>query len=338
MCSMSQKISSLLRIVFLLSISCWYSVFQTEATFAQIDPFLISPYFGQEWISQNYSNAHKAIDLGMGYENVLAASDGTLGTVDWFNDNCHQSDNNDACGFGLYVRIDHSNGYRTCYAHLSSTSFGIESSNIGVYSGQVIGTSGHTGYSTAPHLHFEVRSNPTTYVNPFSPNLWKDGELATPSRPIPAPANGGEIQIDDNTNNTGGFSKGNGGPFNNQCTGNCANWTRSNNFYWTYVNGSVEDSWAKWQPSLPTDGGVYEVFVFIPNDATNTTTWQAAYTVVHAGGTSKAVIDQLGSRNRWISIETYRMTPGANPAHSVYLTDASGSESSHCLDELYLIA
>lgn len=66
-------------------------------------------------------------------------------------------------GFGNLVIVDHGNGYRTYYAHMSQ---------INVREGQTIadaqkvGEVGSTGRSTAPHLHYEVRRN-NEQVDPF---------------------------------------------------------------------------------------------------------------------------------------------------------------------------
>ena len=56
--------------------------------------------------------------------------------------------------FGNYIEIDHQNGYRTSYGHLSKRHVKVGER---VFRGQEIGTLGNTGRSTAPHLHYEVK-------------------------------------------------------------------------------------------------------------------------------------------------------------------------------------
>lgn len=59
-------------------------------------------------------------------------------------------------GYGNYVEVRHPNGLRTFYGHLSRIEPGVVAgARLG--GGQVIGRVGSTGYSTGPHLHFEVR-------------------------------------------------------------------------------------------------------------------------------------------------------------------------------------
>ncbi len=63
---------------------------------------------------------------------------------------------------GNYVTIDHQDGYRSIYMHLSSRSV---SAGTIVNAGQVIGLMGSTGISKGDHLHFGI-SNNGVYVNP----------------------------------------------------------------------------------------------------------------------------------------------------------------------------
>lgn len=59
-------------------------------------------------------------------------------------------------GYGRYVRINHQNGYETAYGHMSSLAV---SAGQQVAKGEIIGFAGSTGYSTGPHVHFEVMAD-----------------------------------------------------------------------------------------------------------------------------------------------------------------------------------
>jgi murein DD-endopeptidase MepM/ murein hydrolase activator NlpD len=88
---------------------------------------------------------HPGIDLSAprGTE-VLASAPGTI---------VHISRSSVQAGYGNYIEIDHGNGFRTRYTHLDDIHI---RSGQKVSKGQVIGTVGNSGGSTAPHLHYEI--------------------------------------------------------------------------------------------------------------------------------------------------------------------------------------
>ncbi len=97
---------------------------------------------------------HTGIDIGANYGTPIAAADaGIVSYVNW----------GWGGGYGNYVLITHGNGYATLYAHLSAIYVSVDQA---VQRGQPIGAEGSTGYSTGPHLHFEIRQN-GAYQNPL---------------------------------------------------------------------------------------------------------------------------------------------------------------------------
>lgn len=86
---------------------------------------------------------HEGVDFSAGYGSpVVAAAGGTVSFVGWQG------------GYGRMVDIRHQGGLLTRYAHLSTVNV---QSGQQVERGQLIGRVGATGYTTGPHLHFEVR-------------------------------------------------------------------------------------------------------------------------------------------------------------------------------------
>ena len=61
-----------------------------------------------------------------------------------------------AGGFGNHIKLEHGSGYTTLFAHLSKIN--VKHGQI-VKRGEIIGYTGNTGRSTAPHLHYEIHHN-----------------------------------------------------------------------------------------------------------------------------------------------------------------------------------
>lgn len=98
----------------------------------------LSPYAGRV-------KMHEGIDVGAPYgAPIFAPADGII-TFSGIK-----------AGFGKFVQIDHGYGIETLYAHSQKL---IVKKGEKVKRGQLIAKVGSTGYSTGPHLHYEVRVN-----------------------------------------------------------------------------------------------------------------------------------------------------------------------------------
>lgn len=102
---------------------------------------------------------HTGVDIGAPNRTpIRAANSGKVVFAGWYG------------GYGKVVIVNHGS-YQgrptsTLYAHLSSIAVGV---GTNLQKGQVVGYEGTTGYSTGPHLHFEVRldgnpTNPMSYI------------------------------------------------------------------------------------------------------------------------------------------------------------------------------
>ncbi len=106
-------------------------------------------------ITQRFAWYHRGIDIATSLGTpILAADSGTVMVAGW----------PDNSGYGNRVVIDHGNGYRTLYAHMSKVSVVVGQT---VKRGDQIGLEGSTGRSTGPHLHFEIRRTNGGFVNPL---------------------------------------------------------------------------------------------------------------------------------------------------------------------------
>lgn len=124
---------------------------QSHTIVAQGLPFNFQKLF-PGYISQHFSNWHKALDIATGLGMPIKPITGgtvTSASFDWF-------------GYGLKVEVDHGNGYKSLYAHMG---------RIYVKEGQkidensYIGEVGLTGRTTGPHTHLEVQKD-NEYVDP----------------------------------------------------------------------------------------------------------------------------------------------------------------------------
>jgi murein DD-endopeptidase MepM/ murein hydrolase activator NlpD len=110
-----------------------------------------------------YSRLHKGVDFGAPYGSpIVAATDGIVEFAGRHG------------GHGNYVKLKHSGGMETGYAHMSRIA-----AKVGqrVRQGQVIGYVGSTGLSTGPHLHYEVYRGGQA-INPLTVKFTSTERLA----------------------------------------------------------------------------------------------------------------------------------------------------------------
>jgi murein DD-endopeptidase MepM/ murein hydrolase activator NlpD len=110
-----------------------------------VDGARVSSHFGvRKHPILGYKKMHKGVDFAAEHGTpVIAAGDGVVEVLGRKG------------GFGNYVRLRHSNGYGSAYAHLSKFAKTLKSGDR-VRQGDVIGYVGNTGRSTGSHLHFEI--------------------------------------------------------------------------------------------------------------------------------------------------------------------------------------
>jgi murein DD-endopeptidase MepM/ murein hydrolase activator NlpD len=108
---------------------------------------VVSPFGYRIHPILGYRKLHTGMDFAVGYGTPIHASDsGAVIYATWMG------------GYGNVIIVDHGRGISTLYAHQASLAVGTRSV---VSRGQIVGYVGSTGFSTGPHLHFEVRVNGT---------------------------------------------------------------------------------------------------------------------------------------------------------------------------------
>ncbi|MEK7641548.1 MAG: peptidoglycan DD-metalloendopeptidase family protein [Patescibacteria group bacterium] len=141
-----------------------------------LDAITVTQYFG----NTPFATANSQIYNGKGHTGVdFRASIGTpikaslSGTVV----GVANTDIIPSCySYGKWIMIKHGNGLSTLYAHLS-----LQSVSVGqqVVTGQIIGYSGNTGYTTGPHLHYGVYATEGIRITKLAPGMSKNCSGAT---------------------------------------------------------------------------------------------------------------------------------------------------------------
>jgi len=99
-----------------------------------------------------YPHFHTGLDLGAPLDTpVHAAADGVVLLAAASVDSAGR-----LVGYGNYVVIAHPDGFVTLYGHLDSVA--VKAGQV-VHQGEIVGLEGSTGWSTGPHVHFEIRHN-----------------------------------------------------------------------------------------------------------------------------------------------------------------------------------
>ncbi|NMM88058.1 metallopeptidase [Rhodococcus sp. SRB_17] len=104
--------------------------------------------FGSRW-----GTLHAGVDIaGPIGTPILAVADGTV------------IDSGPASGFGMWVRLQHADGTITVYGHIDTS---VVTVGQQVMAGDQIATMGNRGFSTGPHLHFEVHLAGENKIDPL---------------------------------------------------------------------------------------------------------------------------------------------------------------------------
>jgi murein DD-endopeptidase MepM/ murein hydrolase activator NlpD len=136
----------------------------------QLPPLSVDPYLpkgvaqGYIWPAQGtltsgfgwrWGRMHKGVDIAAGVGTpIVAAASGVVTYAGW-----------NSGGYGNLVEVQHADGSTTLYAHNNRI---LVSEGQRVQQGQQIAEMGSTGYSTGPHLHFEIHPSGQGAVNPMA--------------------------------------------------------------------------------------------------------------------------------------------------------------------------
>ena len=289
----------------------------------------------------NCYDGHNGYDLNLRFESVLSAAAGTVIRAGWYNPLDHNS------SLGLWVAIDHGNGYVTAYGHLSALTVAV-GDRVGTQ--WQVGTSGTTGSSTGPHLHMATYYYPSwSATDPFGwtgnypdPNivadnyLWVNDAGTSYSAPLLS-ASGSNVYPGATLVDDGGAGWSSTGSWSTAASSNDI----GGNLHWTYTSSGPTTATATWQPPvslLPADG-YYEVGAYV--DSSYASSSWASYTIYSADpanpgtrlshpvyldeshiGTFQGPFGWINTGPQWVSLGIYYFTtsmPGR-----VVLSNATG--------------
>jgi len=148
-----------------------WSRFATYSSYSRTGSTFVDPFNGKATITSNWlrSNGkkHGAYDFGVSIGTpIYNPANGQLAI------SSTTSEKNSKLNYGNYMVINHGviksgqySGYTlySLYGHLNTPNF--SQSGMSIQAGQMIGTSGNTGSSTGPHLHWEIFVSKTNSVN-----------------------------------------------------------------------------------------------------------------------------------------------------------------------------
>lgn len=257
-----------------------------------VDPDFTLGYYSCDIRGYLYYDNHRGIDYRLRYDYVRAAAPGRVEYAGWDEPANHRGVGS---GLGLHVHIRHDNGYQTFYGHMSVLRVR-RNDEIPINADEfqrILGIGGNTGWSSGPHLHFEVQNAAGVPVDPYGPDrnpdhkLWIERPSIAPhviytsgNRPLTAPPI--------NENEPGAFTVDDGDTGFVENPAGC--WTVDTQMGWAGDHrrrnmpaqnpGNCTATW-----NFPGMPGRYNVFVYVPNN--HATTDAAQYTIRHAESSSR---------------------------------------------------
>lgn len=302
------------------------SFFDHDSPFLQQNGSLVS-FWGTIEVALSY-DGHTGWDYALRPPDaVLAAAPGVV---------VFAGNSDDGCGIpAVAAIIEHGNGYRTLYWHLSDVS--VEAGQR-VQAGTEVGIAGATGCAFGPHLHFQVQYlgrdvDPYGWCgvvpDPWANNpagqqsVWLWADMPSPCSPPP----GDTIVVDDQSP---GFARQ--GDWQQSPLGyaggalfTSTNYVSAEYQPWEIRPLANTPAVAVWQPELPR-AGTYRVLAYIPYVLNGLDDSQELrYRVAHSSGETEVVVDGEATANFWADLGTYTFDPQENAL--VSLSSLAGDEA-----------